>query len=355
MRIQTNDLREALNKASIIINGKIHLPILACVTFAKHYPEQVTLNATDLETHLQVELTCDNPLDVCIPLKPLLEFVKSLDKKSEVEITEVVNNKALVASGFTSITIDTMSIEDYPCGVSSPETTLIGSGSVANLFSAFSGLYASSTDDSRFNLNTALVDVTTGTIVCTDGHRLSIRPTSIFHFLKTNILIGRKQVEHLLKTFKKSDMFTIESFTSGAPRYIKFSDGVTSSTIRLIDGDYPTYQNVLPKNTREQISMDRKTLLSFIKPIKVTEYEKAIHFNTNCNSIEIKFDNKMGQITEGKLPGNFSDEYSVILSKNYLVDLIEHADNFRLEQEKEGGPCVIHSNHGLDMLMPMRK
>ena len=351
MRIQTNDLRSALDKASVIINGKQYLPILACVTFIKHYPHQVTLNATDLETHLQVEVTCEDPIEVCVPLKPLLEFVKSLDKKSDVEITES-NGKALVTSGYSSTTINTMGIEDYPCALSNVETKLIGSGTVANLFKAFSGIYALSPDDSRFNLNNALVDVTENSIVCTDGHRLSIRPTNIFHFLKTNIIIPKKAIESLLKVFKKSDIFTIESI--GA-KYIRFTDAVTTSTIRLTDGDYPTYKNVLPDHTRQAIEMDSKTLLGFIKPIKVTDREKAIHFNTNCKAINVKYDNKDGQITEGKLPGSFTDEFSVILSKNYLVDMLEHTDNFRLKQECPGGPCLIHSEHGLDMLMPMRK
>lgn len=366
MKILARNLKEALEKGNPIAT-KTLLPILGCACFTKSRPNSLTINVTNLESYFQVELECEDAFDFATPLKPLLDFVAGIDKDSMIEILEEPEGKVTVKSGSDYGQFDDFGAADYPV---SPQTDfqklskiVILSGKGAELKQAFSGLYAASRDDSRFNLDGLLLDMENSVVVATDGHRLTSRKSNLLYVYPSdslfpkNVILPKSEVVNLLKIFKKSEWITIE-FVGGKndeadePKcHVIFSDGVVSVCIRCKDGDYPEYKNVINDNVYHTFTVDKMKVLSFLKTLETDRFDKKVIFKTNGDKLVISYPNK-NRVTE--ISAEFRDEHTVSFNKDYLVDLLKNIDEFKVYRESsEGSPCYIYSKHGLDLLMPM--
>jgi len=376
MRIHNNDLQDALKRIKPIVSGKVYLPILNHVLIESTPSGAVYLYATNLDTGVRIQLNASLDLDIetefrrALPYEALNSFSNSLDATDSIRIRKPIDEHSYAyimesVSGSASTRIQTIPAEDFPTFdfYHTPEGHDTGTGENTDINILAGILYCASADDSRFNLNGIYLDSKTNLLVATDGHRLATRTIpQVFNQLQTPVIIPRSGIKHLEVFFKGTSGY-IQGYVTAKRIMISNLSRTMVWTCRLMDGEYPEYNKVIPVDLKETCTLPAKETRKFLKGLNISkkEYEKnkGVTIKSNCSGINIFRKDSEGNTTTGNFKGTFPEDFEIILNRNYLVELIDHTDNLTLLRQSgcsSGGPVAIKSFNGnLDILMPMRK
>lgn len=273
--IATHELKAALARAQGITSDKKgSLPILSTVLLeASATPEgsRLTVRAYDLELGLCSQHPCDmkKPGTVAVPSKALFDIAKVLPDMT-VRLKSAANNRIEVTSGAASFKLAGHAAEDFPA-MPTPETQAYQPVEREAFKDALEAVaFAMSSDETRYNLNGIFMDPTPDgiTLVATDGHRLSLyalKNDRRYGLKDTGVIVSRKAVGELRKLLGEESAAPAElAFSTNTLTYRR--QGLTY-TARLIDGGFPAYQQVMPKESDKPIFVDRGSLLEALKRV----------------------------------------------------------------------------------------
>ena len=359
-----NALLRELQLFQGIVERKNTIPILANVLMEAKGNE-VRMLATDLEVALRSR--CDATVAkggaLTLPAKKLYEIVKALPE-TDVRIEEDKNGVKVAADRFDS-RMQTLPREDFPTLPDASGTARATLPSAALRQMIAKTQFAITGEDTRYFLNGAkfVLNPESLVLVATDGHRLALVEVkhSIDVAQDVGVILPKKTLLELGKLLAESDADVV--FESGENHlFFKLGDRMLIS--RMIDGQFPAYERVIPKGNDKHIEFDRERLTSAVRRVALlsNERSRAVKFEIDKGKVEVtSSSSEFGEARE-QLPVDYAGAAMTIsFNAQYVLDFLNVAetDLVSLSLKDEVSQAVMKpvGAEGYDytyVIMPMR-
>ncbi len=340
--ISTAELRSALSRAQGITNGKTGtLPVLSAVLLdASITPEggRLTVRAYDLEIGVCSQHSCEikKPGAVAVPSKALFEITKVLPEMS-VRLKVAANNRVEITSGASSFKLAGLSAEDFPA-MPTPEALSYEQVERAALRDALEAVaFAMSSDETRYNLNGIFIDPTVNgvNLVATDGHRMALYELKDDrrYGLKEGggVILGRKAVNELKRLLGEETASPAEmAFNDNSLSYRRA--GLTFIA-RLVDGQFPAYGQVLPKESDKPVFADRAHLSEVLKRVLLMAQDVASAVTVSLEGSKVTLSTRHAEV--GEASDSMPVEYAgaplkIAVNGRYVQDMLATAEGDKL-------------------------
>jgi DNA polymerase-3 subunit beta len=270
LKLQREAIQQALQSIQGIVDKKTTMPILS--HFLLKVNKSASLMATDLDIALKGPLKAEilEKGSLCIPARKLFEIAREVEGDLMLESQE--NNWIKVTSGKSTFKLMGLPEDDFPAlpEVSKAEEITLKAEILKDMIEKT--IYATGESDTRYTLNGLLLHfmpkkkTTEFKMVGTDGHRLSVISEGLDGSLpeEKKLILPKKAAIELRKLIEGSE----ENVTIYLDKnHIFFSTGDVMLTSRLIEGTYPNYEQVIPKNNEKTVIIDK---LAFLKALRRT-------------------------------------------------------------------------------------
>lgn len=367
IKIAKKEILKGLGLIQGIVERKTTMPILNNALLEAS-GKGLSITATDLE----VGLHCLMPADVtskgrvAVHARSLYDIVRNLPEGS-VHFVVIDRNWIEIECGKSKYKIVGLGADEFPAlPIKGEGSTWKMDGHIlAGMIEKTS--FAMSTDETRFNLNGVYLDVvkkgdeTALKMVATDGHRLSIveRPAGSKCGAPRSIIIPRKGVVELKKLIESSEEEL--DLWMDVKHLIAYSGNVTL-VIRLIDGQYPPYEQVVPKESKRVVSASRNALAQELKRVAVLspDHSIGVQISVSTKNMDIYASSPDLGEARGEIEIVYKGEaYSVGFNARYLIDALSVIEDEQvvLQMGDETAPCVLRSEKDkgfTHVIMPMR-
>jgi DNA polymerase-3 subunit beta len=374
--VRKTDLLRELQLFQGIVERKNTIPILANVLMdAKD--NEVRLLATDLEVGLRsrCDATVAKSGSLTLPAKKLYEIVKALPE-TDVRIEEDKGGVKVAAERFDS-RMATLPREDFP---SLPDVTS-GAASISLERDALKQMigktqFAITGEDTRYFLNGAQF-VLRGDVmrlVATDGHRLAL--VSVARdggSISSGDGAGQGADEEMKVILPRKTLLELNRLLAEGDGPVKFEKGENHLFFevggrilisRAIDGQFPAYERVIPKNNDKAIEFEKDRLTSAVKRVALlsNERSRAVKFQIDNGQVEVASSSpEFGEAKE-MLPVEYKGPaLQICFNAQYVLDFLSavETDNVSLEFKDEMSQAVMKpvGANGYDytyVIMPMR-
>src|ERR1043165_2568776 len=271
------DLLQELTLIQGVVERKTTIPILANVLIHAEAGE-LGIAATDLEIGLKSVCPSKTtvPGTITLPAKRLFEIVRALPDK-EIKFKRGDANWVTVTCGTSRFRIAGLPQEDFPA-IAEPKATAvkIAPGTLSKIISRT--IFAISTEDSKYTLSGALLFLKPGsiTMVATDGHRLAhIEKAEPLEEVteEIKVLIPRKAMSELVRMI--SETADTERIGFGKDdNHLFFDMGKRLLISRMLTGQFPNYEAVLPRSNDRIVAVDRDEISAAIKRAAILSDER---------------------------------------------------------------------------------
>ncbi|MCW9012573.1 MAG: DNA polymerase III subunit beta [Gammaproteobacteria bacterium] len=325
-KILREDLLVPLQQVIGAVEKRQTLPALSNVLI-KGEAQGLSLTATDLEIELvsTVQLMLDEPGEITLPAKKLLDICKSLPNEAEISI-DVDVDRAIIKSGRSRFTLTTLPASDFPAldEISSVYEFNISQNVLKDLIDKTS--FAMAQQDVRYYLNGLMMEVSSSTIrtVATDGHRLAFCEKEMDGDLADSkqVIIPRKGISELQRLLADSDE-TIKVILGN--NHIQCQLPNQRFTSKLIDGRFPDYKRVMPAAEGNTLIVDRESLKQALVRASILSNEKyrGIRFILSENLLKLQAQNPDQEEADVELEINYSgDALEVGFNVTYMLDVL---------------------------------
>ena len=329
--VAQTELLQALGLISSAVPSRTTLPVLSNI-LVEATSDGLQMTATDLDLSVTTRAMADVSAEAAltVPAKKLLELVRKLPKEElkldAKDLTLIVGSKS---GRFKFLCIRP---EEFPARVNvAPDTTLtIDARQLERMIRRT--IYAVSTDETRPALNGALLQISEGEIrlVATDGHRLARatlkHPGAVKGALKGDVIIPLKALNHLHRLVQETeDPVHVEL----SKNHARFTVGKTSLTTKLIEGPFPNYEQVLPKNNNKHLTVKAEPLASALDRVSVfsDSLTRQVKFSIARNQLTLIVQTPdQGEATETLDVRYDSDDLEIGYNAGYLLDILRTID-----------------------------
>ena len=359
-------LLEPLQTVIGVVEAKQTLPILSNVLLNLQ-KNTLSVTGTDLEVELigQSQLTQDTPQDhkITLPGRKLIDICKALPENAPIELYQD-KEQMIIRSGKSRFTLSTLPTEEFPAtdiiksiaSFSAPQNDML------NMLKRTA--FSMAQHDVRYYLNGILMEVVSGKIRCiaTDGHRLAMNSfelkTQTDH--RMQVIIPRKGVLELIRLLDDSEAL-IDVIIGN--NLLRVSSTEYTFTTKLIEGRYPEYNRVIPKNNSNHITLEKSLLIKALKrsAILCNEKFRGVRIEVKKNILRILANNPEHEAAEEELQIEYTGPTIEIgFNVNYLLENLNiiQTDLVKLKLLDANNSMLIEEvNSGLDsifVIMPMR-
>ena len=344
----------ALQAVSGIVERRHTLPILANVLVRKQ-GKQVELTTSDLE--IQVRTTVefegdDGDFSTTIGARKLIDILRSMPSDQTVSLTSN-QNKMTLQGGKSRFTLQTLPADDFPLVqeaadfgpvFSVPQKTLKGLINQVH--------FAMAVHDIRYYLNGILfvAEGKTLTLVATDGHRLALAQAETdTEMPKQEVILPRKTVLELMRLLKdggKGDDESAPIEMRFAGNQAKFSFSGMEFVTKLVEGKFPDYNRVIPKNHKNHITLGRAPLLASLQraAILTSEKFKGVRVNIEPGTLRIASSNAEQEEAKEELEIDYAgDSIEIGFNVTYLMDALANmsVEMVKLELQDTNSSVLI--------------
>ncbi len=361
-QIDRDSFLDGLTKTVPITEKRTPLPILSHV-LVNATESRLVLTATDLEVGLKIncESTVQEPGMFALPSKKTYEIVRELEP-GEVTVQSTENQRIQIESGESVFQLAGMDASDYPAWTSSEEVETAKVEASRLLYMIEKTMFASSSDDSRFNLNGILFEQEGDNtkLVATDGHRLALINGELGIRLKSNLIVPRKglvELKRLLEGLKEEVSVGFEE------KNLLISTDRLMMTVRLIDGDFPDYRKVIPQPSDTIVQAPHLQLMHTLRRVAIltSDRNKGVNMTVSPGKMELTATHPDLGTARDVIDVDYSGEdFTVIVNAAYLIEAIGaiDTDTVALEFHEEGAPVILRpipSKDYFNLVMPMRR
>jgi DNA polymerase-3 subunit beta len=363
-RIHKDELERALSRSQGVAGKKSTMPILSSV-LVEAKKDGVTVSAYDLEVGVRGDYPAEVTKEgqVAVDARSLFEIARSMPVGT-VHVKKAQNNRLHLASGAAEFNIVGSAAEDYPALPKIEKIALVSVEPKVLLDMIEKTQFAISSDEARFALNGVYFEPMAGGVrmVATDGHRLALieRALEGDFKLKRGVIIPRKgllEVKRLL-----AEEGTEEARIGFTENAGIFSRGKVTLVMRLVDGQFPDYGQVIPKESDRFVHLERNKFLETLKRVSLLSSDKgnAVKLDLGDNLLRVTSQNPdLGDAKED-IPVDFKGgALRIGFNARYLIDFLSAAetDKVKLELSDELSPGVLKPVDGQKytaVVMPMR-
>lgn len=364
--VQVPELSKALQRVQGIVEKKSAMPALANALIKTDGKDAISVAATDLEIGMTGRYTAEVIQDGAISLgaRALYDIVRSLPER-EVRLKQLSNQWVEITCGKVKYRLVGTSPDGFPSlpGDEGAEMFPVEPSLVRDMVEKT--LYAVCTDETRYNLTGVYcVPDTNGEklrMVATDGHRLSVveRPMGQLPGVKEGVIIPRKGLTEVKKLLEEKAEHASMGYTQNSAIFKK--DGVTL-TMRLVDGRFPDYQQVIPTSLNREVVLDRQHLQDALRRTSLlsSNKEQGVKIELEPGKVMLSANNPdLGEAREEIEVGFDGEPITIGFNFRYLLDALAvmEDDEVVLSLTDELAPGVItgRSSEGYKaVIMPMR-
>lgn len=348
--VERSDLSAILSAVSKVVEARNTYPILANVLLTAT-SDRLSARGTDLD--IEISTSCPakgEPGTTTVPAKTLAEIVKKLPAGAAVRL-ELDGETLTIKSGRSEFKLQTISPDSFPtlsAGAFSAEFT-------ANLSALFEPVkFAISNEETRYYLNGIYLHAPNGSLraVATDGHRMARMdgPETDAEFV--GVIVPTKTIRVIPNGEIKVELSTTK---------IRLTAGNLVVVSKLIEGTFPDYERVTPKNNGKIAVLDRVMLSAAVDRVSTIASDRGgravkVGFASDAVSLEVSNPDH-GTATE-EMSGTYSAEpLDIGFNAKYLADVLGAIGGtlVQIELNDAGSPTILKGDGSLlCVLMPMR-
>ena len=325
--ISREKLQEGLTAVAASIPAKTTLPVLANI-LVETTERGIRLSGTDLDIAVSTEVLADveSAGAITIPARKLSEIARELPP-SPVKVAAAGEQRVTLDCGRAHFKILGLPRDEFPSFpvVRFDESWRIRSGDLQKLISHTS--FAVSTEESRPILNGVLWELKPDMMrmVATNGHRLAKMemPIKSSGAPAADLIVPPKALEQIRRLFPADEELEI----ARGENHLGFRSPFTVVYTRLIEGPYPNYDQVIPKDNDRVAIADRQALTSALKRMSVIASDQTHRIRLSFNSGLLRFSVQtpdLGEATD-ELPVRFTgDQLDIGFNASYLLEILRY-------------------------------
>lgn len=347
---------KGLAKVQGIVEKRNTIPVLSNVLL-EGIDGELHLTATDLEVGMQSTYPANirKPGKITVSAKKLYEIIKELPD-NEVVFNSKENCWIEVECGKAQFNIVGLSADEFPNFPKPDKGNFISIAS--SLFKEMieKTFFAVSQDESKYNLNGIFCQIQNSNsqlrLVATDGHRLSMIDKQIEYFdsseLSKGIILPRKGILELKKLADEGEGDFLFGFMDNNA---VISKNKTVIIMRLVDGEFPDYNRVIPKTNEQTATIAVYPFLHALRRMIIISSEKSrgVKMNFKKNLLEVSSSNpELGDAREELDIDYQGAEISVGFNARYLLDILQ-------VQDQENICMILKDNLSPGLIKPVKE
>jgi DNA polymerase III subunit beta len=366
--IEKSDLLKQLNFVRSAVEKRSTLPILSHVLLeAEGFELRIT--ATDLE--ITARSTCQAKVRTkgaaVVPGVRFFEIIRSAEG-GEIRCRSLENHSMQITCGRSSFKLVGLAKSDYPkCPTMPDPVARVNAGILADCVAKTS--FAVSEEENRYVLNGALLKLKPDgvTMVATDGHRLALAERKVqISDLKAefSVLIPRKALTLLSRLGEDGDADTVVN-VSKDESHLYFGLGPRTVASRLLAGQFPNYESVLPKENGRVVQLNSEEFKDVIRRVSLLADDRThgVRFALDKHGLEVSASSPEYGEAKELIEAQYDQEAVQIgFNAQYLLDFLRAATgatSIRMQVKDAGSavefrPCGEHGGQDQYVLMPLR-
>jgi DNA polymerase-3 subunit beta len=353
-----------LQSVAGIVERRHTLPILANVLIRKT-SGSLQLTTSDLE--IQIRTTADLDGDAgsfttTVGARKLIDILRTMPTDQTVSL-ESSQNKLVLKGGKSRFTLQTLPAEDFPLvqeAASFGPVFSVPQKTLKDLLNQVS--FAMAVHDIRYYLN-GILFVAEGrqlSLVATDGHRLAFASATLdVEVPRQEVILPRKTVLEMQRLLSDAEGAIEMQFASNQA---KFSFGGMEFVTKLVEGKFPDYNRVIPKNHKNSVTLGRVPLLASLQrtAILTSEKFKGVRLNIEPGTLRVASNNAEQEEAVDELDIDYGgDAIEIGFNVTYLIDALSNMDQdmvkLELADSNSSALFTIPENSTFKyVVMPMR-
>lgn len=362
--ISRENFLQPLQLVSGAVERRHTLPILSNVLI-KVSENSLWLTGTDLEVELISNVTLTGEFvegEITVPAKKLLDICKGLSDESTIDFA-VDGNKVLLKSGRSKYSLSTLAASDYP-NLEDWQGDLefeISQGALKRLID--STYFCMAQQDVRYYLNGMSLETEDNLIrtVATDGHRLALCRLDYDAATLPNrqVIIPRKGVLEIVRLIEDNDQLVK---VQAGSNHIRIFSTDFIFTSKLVDGRFPDYRRVLPRDGDKKIESSKQSLKQAFSRASILSNEKfrGVRLNLSEGELKITANNPEQEEAEEIVDVSYvGDALEIGFNVAYLIDVMNGlaGDDVLITLADSNSSALIEDakdDSALYVIMPMR-
>jgi len=310
------------------------------------------LKATDNEIGLSVmidDFILDEEGKTTCNGKKILDIIRIL--KDDEIIINSEGDTLHIKQNRSNYKLPTFDANEYPSFPSYENLPKINIDSLKLISSFKKVMPAIDTNNPKFELNGALIDIKNYgiNIVGTDTKRLGLLRIENETNQGNSIIIPKKAIQEIQKLFV-SDVnifFDTTNFIIKSNNHYFFT--------KVINGKFPDYERIVPKELKHNITLAKETMINAIKQVNIISAEIKMRFSPNSIYFESINDENFEAKTEFEINTNITEEFEIAVNSRYIIDFLSQIDTreFLMSFNEPNTPFQLKSENFLTIIMPI--
>ena len=312
----------------------------------------LSAKATDFEIGLILQThahTVQEPGSITANGKKLLDIIRIL-KDEEIEL-ELIKENLHIRQKRSNFKLPTYKSSEFPTFPSIEGKPKIAINSQLLIESLKKITPSADTNNPKFELNGALIDIKTNQInfVSTDTRRLALVHIDNVNEEELSIIVPKKAMIEIQKLFPDN----IEIFYDNTHLIIKSENSLFFT--KLINGKFPDYTRIIPKEASRSILLPKATIISAIKQITTISNDLKLTFTNDSILFESLSDDNIEAKTAIEIENGFDTHFILAINSRYILDFLSQvtANEFTLEANESNQPFVLKSDNFKTIVMPI--
>ena len=346
-------LSKALNTVSKAVSSKTTLPVLKGILLEATAEGKLILTASDLEISIkkEIEANVEEPGTVVVVSKLFSDIIRKLPNDS-VYFEKYEDNSIIIKTSFSEFKVVCLPVEEFP-KIGEREANMKKISFDKELFKQMVSktFFAASIEEAKGILTGILTELSENniTMVSLDGFRLALIKENLRNEENIKFIILAKVMNEISKIVTDEDESEIIIYL-GEKKAV-FETGTTEVVLRLMEGEYINYKEIIPRDNTTKVIVNRELLLDSIERASLLAKEGK------NNLIKISLKNDLLTITSSSEEGNVREELIIEKEGNdldigfnskYIIDVLKAIDDECLSLNFKSGisPCVVNPVEG---------
>ena len=365
--VNQQDLQQALNYCQGVIEKRSTLPILSNILLDVQN-SRLTLTATDLDLIFihqiqNIEIVEEGKTTTTSSI--MYDIVRKFSSGKKINLTLNDKNKLHLESEKSVFNLNCISASEFPITDEdfNQNQFIIKSKQLLKLLNKCK--FSVSNDETRHYLSgiyfhqTDFEDKNYLTAVATDSHRMSISKIRLEERIEFEpIILPKKTIYQLCALL---DGYDGDVKISNLKSKIKFELANSVLISKLIDGKFPNYIQVIPKNNQKKLEIDLKLFLDSVDRVASVSLDKkdGVKFSLTQNTLNLSVNNTNSGDGKETINVKFEHDLEISFNSRYLIDVASQLDGDKIELffNDMGSPALIKDPSDFDsifVVMPMK-
>ncbi len=365
--VNQKDLQSSLNYCQGVIEKRSTLPILSNVLIeAKNNTLKITATDLDLifiQNISNIEIQEEGLTTTSCSI--MYDIVRKFNNEKKINFNLVNENKINLESDNSSFNLNCLKASEFPITEENFKENEFELNSKKLLKLLNKCKFSISTDETRHYLSGIFFHLSETedkkflTAVATDSHRMAVSKTLLSEEIKFDpIILPKKTIFQLCSLLDNYDGSVKISNLKSKIKF-EFNNGILMS--KLIDGKFPNYYQVIPKDNQKKLEIELKPFLTSVDRVASVSLDKkdGLRMNLENNNLNLSVNNSNSGDGKETLSVSFDYDLDISFNPRYLIDVASNMDGDKIEiyLKESGSPALIKDPSDFDsiyVIMPMK-